>query len=292
MIEQKTEAWFEARRGRLTASMAGAALGLSPFMTREAALRAIVREALGAEREFFGNVATAWGNQNEAGAIYDYEIETSQDTTPSGFVPFEEWSGCSPDALVGNDGGLEVKSPYRLRDHPNPVPFKTLAEQPHYEAQVQLSLYITGRKWWHFWQHTPHGSKLETILPDNDWLESNMPRLKQFWAEVQDTIANPEASADHLAPKRVQVNTPEAYRTMAEWDDLTESIERAEERKKDLLASIVASCGEKDGLFAGRKVTKVSRAGSVAYAKVVAAKLPGLDLGPWRGAGSSYWKVS
>ena len=48
----------------------------------------------------------------------------------------------------------------------------------------------------------------------------------------------------------------------------------------------------RDSLIWGRKLTKVEKAGSVSYAKVVKEKLPDIDLTPWTGRPSQYWKLS
>lgn len=288
-MKQKSAEWFEARTGRVTASMVGAILGLSPYMSRTDAMRVMVREALGAEREFKGNVATDYGTRNEPGALIDYRLETQHDVQAVGFMPFEDWLGASPDGLIGDDGGLEIKCPYGLRDAEKPVPFKSLAEQPHYYAQVQTSLFVTGRAWWDFFQWAPNGTALERVEPDRAWQDDNIPRLRQFHAEfLHELEHNVE---EHLAPKRIEIDTPEAHRMVAEWDELNEQLERAAERKKDLLADMVRLSGERDALFAGRKLTQVERAGSVAYARVVAEHCKGVDLEPYRGKPSKYWVV-
>lgn len=278
-----------ARKGRITASMVGAILGLSPFMTRDDAMRAMVREALGAEREFTGNVATEYGNHHEEGAIIEFRMETGLDVSPSGFVTTEDWAGCSPDGIASDKAGLEVKCPYSLRKAEAPAPFKTLAEQPHYEAQVQFSLWVTGRDAWHFFQWAPNGTKLETVYPDLEWQAGSLPRLRQFHAEFLHELAN--NAEDHLAPKRVVIDTPEAHKMIAEWDDLTEQAERVKERKADLLDSMVALAKEKNALIAGRKLTMTERAGSVAYARVVKEHCPDVDLAKYRGKPSQFWGV-
>lgn len=289
MIEQRSEAWFEARRGRVTASMVGAILGLSPYMTRSQAMRVMVRSALGAEPEFAGNAATEWGTAMEAMAIGEFEDRTGLSVKKAGFITLEDWAGCSPDGLIDEENaGIETKCPYGIRNDPDPV-FRTLAEQPHYLAQVQFSLYVTGRERWYFEQWTPHGNKGETVMPDQAWRDDNLPRLRQFHAEFLSELENPAA---HLEPLRQEIDTPQAHKMVAEWDELSEAIERAEERKKDLLAELTALAGEQDAIIAGRKLTKVERAGSVSYAKVVKEKLPGLDLAPWTGKPSSHWRLS
>ena len=288
MIKQGTPEWHEARKNRVTASIAGAILGLSPFMTRADAMRMMVRESLGAPSEFPDPVPppVAWGNAMEAGAIAEFEMDAGLTTTEAPFIPHEEWLGCSPDRLIYEDYGLEQKCPWSIRKDPEPI-FKTLAEQPHYAAQVQVCLYVTKRRMWYFNQWTPHGSKCETVLRDEGWMLDNIPRLKQFWAEFQDELVNnPE---EHVTDKRITIDTPEAAKMVAEYDQLTEALERAGERRKELLAEMVDLAGDKNAVFGGRKLTLTKKAGSVSYAKALAKYAPGSDLEPFRGKEPSFW---
>jgi putative phage-type endonuclease len=280
-MEQRTPEWHKARKARVTASMVGAILGLSPNLSRAGAMRRMVRDAHGAEPEFVGNIATQYGINNEAGAIAEYQMETGHHVEAVGFITREDWAGCSPDGLIAPDGGLEVKCPFGKRESGDLVP---LAEQPHYYAQVQFSLWVTGRKWWHFYQWCPRESKLESIAPDAAWLAENLPKLRQFHAEF---LA--EDPAPHLEARRIEVDTLEAARMVAEWDQLREACERAEERMKELLADMVRIAGERDAVFAGRNLTKTERAGAVSYAKALAKYAPDADLEPFRGKPSSYW---
>ena len=66
--QQQSPEWFQARKGRVTGSMVGAILDIAPYMTRDQALRSMVRAYHGAPSEFTGNVATEYGNKNEEGA--------------------------------------------------------------------------------------------------------------------------------------------------------------------------------------------------------------------------------
>lgn len=283
-MEQRSAEWFEARKGKVTASMAGAILGNSPTMTREAVMRSMVRDAKGAEREFTGNIATEYGVRNEDNALWDYKLQTANDVQAVGFIANTAWSGCSPDGLIGTDGGLEIKCPFGLRDEQNPQ-FKTLAEQPHYYDQVQFSLWVTGCKYWHFWQWSAHGHKLECVLPNLDWQRVNIPKLLAFYEEFLEEVGNP----DHLEAKRAEIDTPEAAKMVAEWDNLCEAIELAEARKKDLLAEMVAKAGGRNALFGGRKLTLTKRQGAVSYAKALAKYAPDADLEPFRGKPSESW---
>jgi len=286
-MEQRSKEWFEARKGRVTASAVGAILGNAPYAKRDDIMRRMVREFHGAENEFSGNIATEYGTNNEAGALVEYQMETGNAVDAVGFVTAEDWAGCSPDGLVLDAGGLEIKCPFGMRKDDVPA-FKRLVEQPHYYDQVQFSLWVTGRKWWHFYQWSPRGTALERVEPDQDWRDRNLPILRQFYAEYLDECKTPEA---HLEPKRHVIDTPEAQRMMAEYDQICEAIDNATERKNELVADMVRIAGEKNAVFAGRNLTLTKRQGAISYAKAIKALLPNADLEQWRGKPSQSWGV-
>jgi putative phage-type endonuclease len=286
-MEQRTEEWHAARKGRITASSVGAILGNAPYATRDDVMRRMVREWHDAPNEFEGNIATEYGTRNEAGALTEYQMETGNTVQSVGFITREDWAGCSPDGLIGEDGGLEIKCPFGLRKDEVPA-FKTLADQLHYYDQIQFSMWVTGRPCWYFYQWSPRGSALEGVKVSTAWQDENLPKLRQFYAEY---LAEREDPAIHLEPKRPIIDTPEAHRIVAEYDQICEAIDRAEERKKELLADMVRIADKKDVIFAGRKLTKIEKAGAVAYAKAVKALIPNADLEPYRGKPSSYWVV-
>jgi len=287
-MEQRTDEWFAARKGRITASSVGAILGNAPYATRDDVMRRMVREWVGAPTEFEGNIATEYGTRNEAGALTEYTMETGNAVQTVGFIAIEDWAGCSPDGFVINhDKGLEIKCPFGLRKDEVPE-FKTLAEQPHYYDQIQFSMWVTGKLLWDFYQWSPRGTLLETVRWDWEWLNQNLPRLRQFYAEY---LAEREDPAIHLEPKRPIIDTPEAHRIMTEYQELCEAIDRAEERKKELLSDMTVIAMDRNVVFAGRKLTKIEKAGAIAYAKAVKALMPDADLEPYRGKPSSYWVV-
>lgn len=286
---QGTDEWRKSRVGRVTGSNVGAILGLSPYNDRAGVMRSMVREALGAETEFKGNVATEWGKFNESLARAQYEMDTGRKIDDCGFFPYDDWLGASPDGLVEEHAIWENKCPYYIRNDRHPT-FKKLSEMPHYYAQIQIELLCSERQKCVFTQWTPHEMVHETVPVNTFWLNENLPILRQFHAEFLYELEH--NSEDHLAHLRVTVDTPAAHKAIEEWDSLKEQIELAQERQKDLLAQIVAMSKDRDALIAGRKLTKVDRAGSVSYAKVVKEKLPDLDLTPWTGKPSEYWKLS
>jgi putative phage-type endonuclease len=289
MVEQRSPEWFMQRRGRVTGSNVGAILGLDPWRTRADVMRAMVRDALDAESEFDGNPATRWGQANEENARMDFELETGHIVKPAPFVPYEDWAGASPDGFIGDDAVAEIKCPYGIRKDENPV-FKSLHEQPHYYAQVQFELLCTGRTRCFFYQWTPNGTRTAIVTADQEWRDENLPKLRQFYAEFLHEVEH--NSEEHLKPRRVTLDSPEAHRMVREYDELAEQAAWIDERKKELLAQMVEIAGEKNTDFAGRKLTKVERAGSISYAKLVKDHCPNVDKTPYIGAPTSYWKLT
>lgn len=283
--EQRTEEWFAARKGRLTGSMVGAALGLAPYMSKDDCLRSLVRDMHGMPSEFEGNIATEYGTNFEPQAKVAYELLTGNDVIEVGFIPFETWVGVSPDGLIGDDGLVEIKCPFGLRKDEDPT-FKPLSDQPHYYAQVQMQLHVTARQWCDFFQWSPRGHKLERVEYDTAWINENLPRLMAFWWKAKD--ADP---ADFEGPKRKVIDTPEAARLIAEYDELSEAIDNASGRKKDIVARLVEMSEGKNATVAGRNLTLVKRKGSIAYAKALAKYAPDADLEPFRGKESESWQV-
>jgi putative phage-type endonuclease len=267
--------------------MVGAILGQAPYMTREQAMRSMVRAYHRAPSEFEGNIATAHGNTNEDTAVAQFEMESGLDVTSVGFFKWEDWAGASPDGLCSDGFGLEVKCPFGIRKDTDPQ-FKTSKEQPHYYSQMQWEMMCAGWKGMWFYQWTPYGSATEFVAYDEEWFAEYMPALRAFYAEYLQELDNPE----HLEPIRKEINTANACKLIAEYDDLSQAIDNATERKKEVIAELIALCDGKNALIDGRKFTKVEREGSVSYAAVVKKHCADIDLEPFRGKSGEYWKLS
>lgn len=183
------------RAGRITGSRVSAILGLSKYSKPADVLREMVRQQLGAPDEFTGNVATAWGNEHEDDALAAYEVERAVMVhAGQEFVihPEYPWLAATPDGLVGEDGMVEAKCPYRAE-------YMSLAERPDYAAQIQLQMECTGREWCDFLIWRPNDPLIiDRAARDRDWLPSVAPLLMQFVDDYTAALAAPEV---HLAPK-------------------------------------------------------------------------------------------
>jgi len=289
-MEQRSDEWFDARKGRITGSVVGAILGLDPNCTRDEAMRRMVRAYHGAPSEFVGNIATQWGVMHEDEAREAFGYDQQVEVLPASFVvhPAWPWLGASPDGYVSDKWLLEIKCPFGLRDKLPPVPFKTVEQQPHYYAQMQIQMLVTDREACFFWQWTKLGSQLDMVEFSAPWVRENLPKLEVFY---QDFLVECEEPDFYLEEKRATVDTPRALQMVAEYNDLQDAIARAEERKKELLESIVEMCGGENAVFGGKKLTKVERAGSISYSAAVKHLAPNANLEPWRGKPTSYWTL-
>lgn len=149
MNEQGTEGWFADRLGRATASEFSSVLAKGQGKTRAAYLRRVVTERLtGKPTETFSNGHMLRGQLQEGHARLAYEALTGEPVEQVGFIKHPKlMSGCSPDGLLGKDGGVECKSVIAT------VQLDTIlgADYPsEHRAQVQGNLWITEREWWDF----------------------------------------------------------------------------------------------------------------------------------------------
>lgn len=286
-MEQRTQEWLDARKGRVTASIVGAILGHAPYMKREDALRRMVRDHFGAESEFNGNPATDWGVANESGAIAEFTMETGLTVEPAPFVPYEDWAGASPDGYVSDGSLIEIKCPYSLRNSVLPV-FKECKDQPHYYDQVQFQLLSTGKKGCHFYQWAPGGTKHEYIALDPQWVAENVVTLKAFYGDFLKAIEEPSS---YLEPKRVAIDTPEAVRLIGEYDDLVDAMEQAKARQSEIIERLSILSEGRNAVIAGRNFTLTSRAGSISYAKAFKELVPDADLEKYRGKETEFWRL-
>jgi putative phage-type endonuclease len=292
--DQRTQEWHDQRKLRITGSRVGAILGLSPWQTRDDVLRAMVREYHGAESEFKGNPATDHGNANEQRAVLAFMRETGLNVEKCGFFPYGDRMGASPDGLTDDGGVLEIKVPFGLR---NGGEFKTLANQPHYAAQVQMEMLSAGKKHAYFAQYiSPKGDPLspdyvreqinvERVDIDETWLDRNLDAISHFYDLLLSELDNPE----HLEPLRVIIDAQEV---LDEIDALRARQKADEAREKELLSVLIKQADGKNALVNGRKLTLSKDSKSVAYAKDIAELCPEADLSKWTSVKRGSWRLT
>ena len=114
MDEQRTDAWFEARLGKVTASRVADLMATTKSgyaASRDNLMAQLIVERLtGQKQESYTNAAMQWGTDQEPFARAAYEIATGQMVEECGFIPHPtiEGAGASPDGLVGDEGLVEI----------------------------------------------------------------------------------------------------------------------------------------------------------------------------------------
>lgn len=94
------------------------------------------------------------GKDMEDEAARFYAFEKGVHVTRCGFVMRDDrQTGGSPDRLVGDDGGLEIKCPL-VHTHIGYL-LEPGSLKAAYHGQVQGYLYLTGRAWWDIISYSP-----------------------------------------------------------------------------------------------------------------------------------------
>jgi putative phage-type endonuclease len=159
-MEQLSAEWFAARLGKFTASRASYLMDFKKNGDDGAARTRYIRE-LAVERltgkpiQSADSFAMRRGRELEPQAVDAYTLATGNVVDFVGFVENPDYpnAGASPDGLIGDDGGLEVKCPLDASKH-----LMALIEGSHaeeYRWQVQFQLMITGRAWWDIVSYHP-----------------------------------------------------------------------------------------------------------------------------------------
>lgn len=166
---QRTEEWHLQRSGRFTASRFADVLARNkktcePLKAYHDCIWQVVSERLtGQPTDGATGFALQWGTEVEPYAKEAYELETGNIVTDAGFIlhPDYDFAGCSPDGLIGTDGGLELKCPKSSIVHLERFISGVPAE---YVPQIQGCMWVTGRKWWDFASFDPRMPESHRLL--------------------------------------------------------------------------------------------------------------------------------
>lgn len=157
-MKQRSPEWYEARRGKLTASrihrlMTGGMAGINSLLD---AMEREITEGEGGwlEGGGFTNEAMQWGIDHEDGAVALYEMLNDVEVEEVGIVFFDDFVGASPDGLV-LDGSIEVKCPFNGKYHEETIVYGM--PKKHY-WQVQTQAYCTRLGWVDFISFDPRQS--------------------------------------------------------------------------------------------------------------------------------------
>lgn len=207
MIEQGTEEWAAARRGKVTASRVADVIkktksGYSTSRKNYAA-QLLCERLTGKTAESFSNAAMQWGVEKEPEARTAYEFMRNVTVNQVGFVdhPSIALSGASPDGLVGEDGLIEIKC-CNTATH-----LETLMSgeiDPDYITQIQWQLSCTGRKWCDYVGFDPRlPAHLQLFIKR---VERDQRTISELETEVSSFLRDLSAQIDALQARFGGVN--------------------------------------------------------------------------------------
>lgn len=158
-IIQNSDAWFELRKGRFTAStFKDLFLGKTTKGYEKSIYRPVYERLTDESPESFSSEYMERGHELEPLAKDYYEMETFDTVENGGFFTLGEWVGASPDGLIGSGGLIEIKCPA----YNTMINYMLKKELPAiYKWQVYGQLYVTGRSWCDFMTFHP---KLKPVI--------------------------------------------------------------------------------------------------------------------------------
>lgn len=157
-MEQKSDEWYSARVGKVTASRVADVVAKTKSgysASRDNYMAQLVCERLtNKPAESYSNAAMQWGTETEPLARAAYEAKMDVLVDEVGFIdhPTIVMSGASPDGLVGEDGLIEIKCP-NTSTHIDTLLSQTVPKK--YADQIFWQMACTGRQWCDFVSYDP-----------------------------------------------------------------------------------------------------------------------------------------
>lgn len=193
---QYTPEWQEARRGLPTCSQFGRIITPSKGVLSDQAEKYICE--LIAERFGFGEMDLEGGMTAPMrhGSAYEgrarkwYALDHDSIRRVGLIVADDETCGGSPDSLVGEDGGLEIKCPLG-KTHVKYLLDGCLPDD--YKPQVHGLLIVSGRQWWDFMSYAPGMPPLLVRVEPNEYTDKLRGLLAEFSEMYADRLARVRA---------------------------------------------------------------------------------------------------
>jgi putative phage-type endonuclease len=189
--EQRTPAWYEVRRGLMTASDAAGALGIPAFKGQRNVRASLLDQKVSGT--FTGNHMTRWGQDNEDQVRERAMQAVGEIAWEVGLVVHPElrWLGASPDGVTNTGRLIEIKCPYKRKPVPGEVPH-------HYWPQIQVQLECTDLDSCYFVQWQPEHLAIDNeevfsitvVERDRKWFADNVDELKSFWSDLMQLRKN------------------------------------------------------------------------------------------------------
>ena len=170
--EQGTPEWLKSRLGCPSGSGFDKLITAAgkPSTQAEGYINQLIAEILTGETTYVHvNEAMRLGVEREPMAREFYELMSGNTVNETGFCLHDTLQcGVSPDGLIGEDGGLEIKCP-QPSTH---VAYRRAGILPtKYKQQVMGCMWITDRQWWDFMSyHESMPALIVRVERDDDYI--------------------------------------------------------------------------------------------------------------------------
>lgn len=190
-ILQGTDEWFAAKLGRPGASNFDKIITTKGERSKQRTkymYQLAGERVAGAREDSYSNAAMLRGMamEPEARALYELLNDVQVDHVGMCYKDEAKLFACSPDGLIGDRGGLEIKCP-SMAVH---VEYLIGGKLPmDYYQQVHGSLLVTGREFWDFCSYYP-GMKplIVRVYPDEKFLSALESELICFCEELAEVV--------------------------------------------------------------------------------------------------------
>lgn len=205
--EQRSEEWFAARRGKVTASRIEDVVktlrnGNYSASRKNYAAELVNQRLTGTDPEPLSNEYMDWGVEQEPAAREAYSQRAGVPVVEVGFIthPSLSLAGASPDGLVGDDGLLEIKCPTSAT-HQDLLLNEEVKEQYKYQMLWQMA--CTGRKWCDFVSYDPRAPEnmqlfIKRFERDDVEIENLEVEVSKFLDEVAETVSKLNEKFGHV----------------------------------------------------------------------------------------------
>lgn len=205
-ISQGSDEWKKCRLACITASRIGDILteprtkadkeaGLLSGMAESYMMDLIAEVCTGAIPDEIPARPLLWGKKHEDAArmLFEFENDLTIELPPIYYKDETMRCACSPDGMCSDGRGLELKSPYTSSQY---VRFRLGgldAVKKEYMAQVQYSMWVTGRDEWWFSNYDPRMRKenMHSIIirKDNEFHDAFEIKIPPFIAKMDEALA-------------------------------------------------------------------------------------------------------
>lgn len=181
-MDQGGNEWLQARLGIPTASKFATVMAKGEGKTRSEYMRKLAGEILTGEvSDGFSSAHMERGKEMEDEARLKYALSEGVEPYQVGFIRNGNKGG-SPDSLIGENGGLEIKTalPHIQIDR-----LERDRLPPEHKAQVQGNLWISEREWWDFVSYWPRLPMLcVRVYRDEEYIKNMSDEIDRFNDEL------------------------------------------------------------------------------------------------------------